>query len=545
MTFSVDPDFWLFQSGPRQDGLTRAEASEGRGKAFASSLFGVSENPEAPEFDFMRAEGDALMLASLDLAQVSSVPASTDDGLEQVESPSEPPLPDTDFTQRPAPAVAPEVANLKPGHPAEAQPARGEIIPTLSQSVPPNISMSAEASSLADADLPEGVPQAEATPEAPLPLALPSAEPTPIATMSEASPEAPEAKPASLPERKPLAPEAAVEADTNLPHDLSALPRAAPVIPAAPPLPAPVEIASPPTSESAAALPLTQPQSPPATSDLAEPAEASPRAVQIPAEAMVVIPAAIPATTVSPPPIKPTAPVAAAPAADTRQSRPVSTEVEMQPAPLEGTFVDMIETVAPPTSAYAASAQPQSGAGGDAASGPPIAPLSTGGSLLQGQPASQIAILPASTPLAPTHAVLIATPSQLPDIVARATHGERDDRITVQLDPPELGRISIDFKFDGQGLQHVTITAENPEAMRQLRQMHFELVQALERNGLSSQNMSFHHQNPQQNQGWGQQAKLGDTGSNASALTGSGLIMAADNTPNRQSASSGRLDIRL
>lgn len=545
MTFSVDPDFWLFQSGPRQDGLTRTEASEGRGKAFASSLFGVSESPEAPEVDFMRAEGDALMLASLDLAQVSTVPASTDDGLAQVDSASEPPLPDTDFTQRPAPAVTPEVANLKPSHPAEAQPARGEIIPTLSQSVPPNINMSAEAPSLADADLPEDAPQAETTPAAPLPLALPAAEPTPIGTMSEASPEAPDAKPASPPERKPLAPEAPVEADINLPHDLSALPLAAPVIPAAPPLPAPVEIASPPDSELAAAPPPTQPQSPPATSDVAEPAEASPRAVQIPAEAMVVIPAATPATTVSPPPIKPTVPVAAAPAADTRQSRPVSTEVEMQPAPLEGTFVDMLETVAPPTSAYEASAQPQGGAGGDAASGSPIAPLSAGGSVLQGQSASQIAILPASTPLAPTHAVLIAAPSQLPDVVARATHGERDDRITVQLDPPELGRISIDFKFDGQGLQHVTITAENPEAMRQLRQMHFELVQALERNGLSSQDMSFQHQNPQQNQGWGQQATLGGARPDAPALTGSGLIMAADNTPNRQSASSGRLDIRL
>lgn len=153
--------------------------------------------------------------------------------------------------------------------------------------------------------------------------------------------------------------------------------------------------------------------------------------------------------------------------------------------------------------------------------------------------------LPTSSSLIPTHAVLIASPAQLPDIVARATTDGRDDRITVQLDPPELGRISIDFKFDGQGLQHVTITAESPEAMRQLRQMHFELVQALERNGLSGQNMSFQHQNPQQNEGWGQQAKLAGARPDAPALTGSGLIMAADNTPNRQSAASGRLDIRL
>ena len=208
--------------------------------------------------------------------------------------------------------------------------------------------------------------------------------------------------------------------------------------------------------------------------------------------------------------------------------------------------MDMIETVAGSTSVSDAPIQPQAGTGDDILSGPLIAPLSASGSFVQGQPASQIAILPASTPLAPTHAVLIAAPSQLPDIVARATRdGGQDDRITVQLDPPELGRISIDFKFDGQGLQHVTITAESPEAMRQLRQMHFELVQALERNGLSGQDMSFQHQNPQQNEGWGQQVKLGGARPEDPTLTGSGLIIAADNTPNRQNASSGRLDIRL
>lgn len=217
----------------------------------------------------------------------------------------------------------------------------------------------------------------------------------------------------------------------------------------------------------------------------------------------------------------------------------------MQPAPLDDTFVDMIETAAPAASVSASAAQPQGGAGGDVASGSPIGPLSASG-VPQGQPTGQIAILPASTPLTPTHAVLIAAPAHLPDILARATRdGGQDDRITVQLDPPELGRISIDFKFDGQGLQHVTITAESPEAMRQLRQMHFELVQALERNGLSGQDMSFQHQNPQRNEGWGQQVKLGGSRPDTPALTGSNLIMAADNTPNRQSASSGRLDIRL
>ncbi len=87
-----------------------------------------------------------------------------------------------------------------------------------------------------------------------------------------------------------------------------------------------------------------------------------------------------------------------------------------------------------------------------------------------------------------------AAPGDLPALVQQtlAAGEDRPDRIVVQLDPPELGRVSIDFKFDAQGLQHVTITGENPDAMRQLRNLHFELIQALERNGLSGQDMSFH-----------------------------------------------------
>ncbi len=104
----------------------------------------------------------------------------------------------------------------------------------------------------------------------------------------------------------------------------------------------------------------------------------------------------------------------------------------------------------------------------------------------------------AATPTPPT---VTAAPAEIPSIVAQSLSSVDDhkDRILVQLDPPELGRISIDFKFDAAGLQHVTITGETPEALRQLRQMHFELLQALERQGLSSQDMTFRQNNPGDN----------------------------------------------
>lgn len=100
------------------------------------------------------------------------------------------------------------------------------------------------------------------------------------------------------------------------------------------------------------------------------------------------------------------------------------------------------------------------------------------------------------------HAAMIATPPEVVDIVRAQLAGpDGSERITVQLDPPELGRVSIDFKFDAQqGLQHITVTGDSPEAMRQLRQLHFQLTQALEQHGLSSQDMTFRQNTSQQGQ---------------------------------------------
>ena len=82
--------------------------------------------------------------------------------------------------------------------------------------------------------------------------------------------------------------------------------------------------------------------------------------------------------------------------------------------------------------------------------------------------------------------------ADIPNVLSDALNLEDGSkRITVQLDPPELGRVSIDFKFDGNVLQNVLVTGETPEAMRRLRLMHFELVQSLEQHGFSGQELDF------------------------------------------------------
>lgn len=159
-------------------------------------------------------------------------------------------------------------------------------------------------------------------------------------------------------------------------------------------------------------------------------------------------------------------------------------------------------------------------------------------------PSSAALQTPAPLAMAPAHAVLVASPADVVDIVTRTASDGQSDRVVVQLDPPELGRVSIDFKFDAQGLQHVTITSETPEAMRQLRAMHSELVLALERQGLDGQNMTFQHQQ----QGSQQAANAAmlkhlQSGLTATSLTGDPTSASlAASGPIR---ADGRLDMRL
>lgn len=195
------------------------------------------------------------------------------------------------------------------------------------------------------------------------------------------------------------------------------------------------------------------------------------------------------------------------------------------------------------TGAFAATA----GSGADAETPAAPAPAPQGPGLASAaapapflQPPSQP--IGAAQPV-PTPAVLVATATEIPALVARASTGGSDERLTVQLDPPELGRVSIDFKFDAQGLQHVTVTAETPEAMRQLRAMHFELIQALERSGFTGQEMSFQ-------QGPSQQQSAQNTSARALAASSAAEPARLPLPPSvpdlsHLAAGSGRLDIKL
>jgi hypothetical protein len=81
--------------------------------------------------------------------------------------------------------------------------------------------------------------------------------------------------------------------------------------------------------------------------------------------------------------------------------------------------------------------------------------------------------------------------------------------------------------------------------MRQLRQMHLELVQSLERHGIGSENLSFQHQQQGSPQSpppnpFARAAALGDVGAASLAVNAS-----TDSIPGARTLPGGRLDIRL
>lgn len=149
--------------------------------------------------------------------------------------------------------------------------------------------------------------------------------------------------------------------------------------------------------------------------------------------------------------------------------------------------------------------------------------------------------------LVPTQpAVLIAAPNDITSIIVNNLKNIADpqDQVIVQLDPPELGRVSIDFKFDAQGVQQITVTTENPEALKRLRELHFELTSALREHGLSEKNMSFRqHSDGQSQSGWQSQNQYTERAASAPLAD---LIGPAPIAQARAAiASNSRLDLTL
>lgn len=274
---------------------------------------------------------------------------------------------------------------------------------------------------------------------------------------------------------------------------------------------------------------------------------ASGESVPVPAGIAVATATAVPASQTGPAAAKVAAPSAGQVASDGRQTAVKAKAAEAEAVPAN-TFAAALTGETTAEAAVTALA----GTGGDTTSKPggsDTGTLGAGTALAAAAPATPQAAAPVAVPAAmtPAHGIITASPAHVVDIVAQSAEDGQSDRIVIQLDPPELGRVSIDFKFDAQGLQHVTITGETPEAMRQLRMMHADLVQALERQGLGSQGMTFQHQQQQNAQhgpaqnAFARSAGLAESGASLAAAAPT----IADQTTTARTMPGGRIDIRL
>jgi hypothetical protein len=104
-------------------------------------------------------------------------------------------------------------------------------------------------------------------------------------------------------------------------------------------------------------------------------------------------------------------------------------------------------------------------------------------------PRIEAAAPPAALPVgAPSEAAVAAANARM--IAEAIALGTMRDRIELRLDPPELGRVSIDMTMDGNTVS-ATVSAERPETLDLLRR-HVDMLQReLGASGFGSADIGF------------------------------------------------------
>ena len=104
----------------------------------------------------------------------------------------------------------------------------------------------------------------------------------------------------------------------------------------------------------------------------------------------------------------------------------------------------------------------------------------------------------ASSPMAITPAPETAAKAGAQIVAAISSRG-MDTTIEVRLDPPELGRVMIDFEGRGADIIRATVSAEAPETLDLMRRNIDLLQRELEKSGLQNIDLQFREGNPQSN----------------------------------------------
>lgn len=151
------------------------------------------------------------------------------------------------------------------------------------------------------------------------------------------------------------------------------------------------------------------------------------------------------------------------------------------------------------------------------ASSPIIQPIiGLGGELMSPLAMQAQSLSPSSTILAQSPTVRQAVITAVSDAILTAK--ETPKGIVVQLDPPEMGRVYIDFLFEGDNNVTVVMKSESADSQAILRERQEQFQALLKDSGFENITMSFEQQNSNGNEGSGSDTQGKDINIGLSAL---------------------------
>jgi len=151
------------------------------------------------------------------------------------------------------------------------------------------------------------------------------------------------------------------------------------------------------------------------------------------------------------------------------------------------------------------------------ASSPVFQPIiGLGGELMSPLAMQAQSLSPSSTILAQSPTVRQAVVTAVSDAILTAK--ETPKGIVVQLDPPEMGRVYIDFLFEGDNNVTVVMKSESADSQAILRERQEQFQALLKDSGFENITMSFEQQNSNGNEGSGSDTQGKDINIGLSAL---------------------------
>src|ERR1700722_10668123 len=122
----------------------------------------------------------------------------------------------------------------------------------------------------------------------------------------------------------------------------------------------------------------------------------------------------------------------------------------------------------------------------------------------------------------------IGLPSVIDQVILQMNRNVKsgNDQMTLQLNPADLGKITVKLDFNADGKVQGTVTADNPQTLSMLQKDSRSLERALQDAGLRADPGSLQFNLSGQGQGGGNAGQTANDGGNQNLAPGNGTISA-------------------